>query len=516
MVHYHLRPGGIRRVIELAVPHLVRQSPQPITQITFAIGEAADRNWSDPFIRQLPGIRVKFFVERAFSYLSEQRVAPARITAQIRGALGKLFADADSADCLVWAHNLGVGRNLILARELAAACAKRDLPLVSHHHDWWFDNRWSRWPEMRNAGFRTLAAAAEAVFPTSGRVVHAAINQADAAVLQRHFGKRSVWLPNLTELSPPAPKPRVRAARNWLRQKLGGNGAPVWLFPCRTLRRKNIAEALLLTRWLRPEAWLVVTARASSAGEQPYFQALERAAQKQRWPLHLGILAGNESGKPSVGELLAASEAVLLTSVQEGFGLPYLEAAAAARPLIARRLSNIAPDLDQFGFRFPQSYGEILIAPDLFDWSAERARQNKWLQLWRAALPAIARRFVSPPPWLSVEDKSPVPFSRLTLTAQLQVLASPVTDSWAACAPLNPLLQTWRQRAAAGALRVSPWPRTARRWLGGTAYAERFFGALAAGEKSRRIISPADVQADFIETKLAAHNLYPLLWNTQT
>jgi hypothetical protein len=63
-----------------------------------------------------------------------------------------------------------------------------------------------------------------------------------------------------------------------------------------------------------------------------------------------------------VPELLAASEAVLLTSIQEGFGLPYVEAAAAGRPLIARHLPNIAPDLHKFGFRLPQAYDEILVA----------------------------------------------------------------------------------------------------------------------------------------------------------
>ena len=104
----------------------------------------------------------------------------------------------------------------------------------------------------------------------------------------------------------------------------------MWLLPCRLLRRKNIAEALLLTRWLRPEAWLVTTGGVSSAEEQAYADGLAAAAQTHGWRLRLGILHGDESQKPSVPELLAASEAVLLTSLQEGFGLPYLEAAAAS------------------------------------------------------------------------------------------------------------------------------------------------------------------------------------------
>ena len=303
IVHYHLRPGGIRRIIELATPHLVREAPRPITRVVLATGQCADRSWHEHFAQQLPGLPVEVFVAPSFNYLSEQRGSSERINARLRRALQKLFADSDSTNTLVWAHNLGVGRNLILSRELANACAQRDIQLLAHHHDWWFDNRWVRWPEMRRFGFRTLTASAKAVFPQHGISLHGAINHADASVLSRHFGKRSLWLPNLTEPAPPPPVARVRAAQRWLRNKLSHDGAPVWLLPCRTLRRKNIAEALLVKRWLRPEAWLVVTGAASSADEVPYFHALERAAHQHHWRLGLGVLAGDESRKPSVPEL---------------------------------------------------------------------------------------------------------------------------------------------------------------------------------------------------------------------
>lgn len=517
IIHYHLRPGGIRRVIELAVPHLVRRAPQPITQVILATGQCADDRWHQDFAKQLRGVAVKVHVEPSFNYLSEQRGSPKRIARQIQASLTKLLVDATAEECIVWAHNLGVGRNLLLSRELAASCAARDLPLVSHHHDWWFDNRWARWSEMRTLGFRDLGAAAEAVFPEQAGIRHAAINLADAKILKQYFGRHSVWLPNLTEPSAPPSAARTRAARRWLDQKIATPGSPVWLLPCRTLRRKNMAEALLLQRWLRPEAWLVVTGGASSASEKPYYQALEQGAKQHGWHLRLGVLAGNETNKPSVAELLAASEAVLLTSVQEGFGLPYLEAAAAQRPLIARRLPNIASDLDQFGFRFPQAYADILVAPGLFDWQGERERQTKLFRTWCAAMPALARNLVPTPALLAAKKPQPVPFSRLTLTAQLEVLARPAGESWAACAPLNPFLVLWRRRAAAGRLQVTSWPRSAKRWLGGTAYARNFFGALTAGSLLRPPqFSAKKVQSAFVKSRLAAHNLHPLLWSTNT
>jgi hypothetical protein len=110
-----------------------------------------------------------------------------------------------------------------------------------------------------------------------------------------------------------------------------------------------------------------------------------------------------------------------------------------------------------------------------------------------------------------------VPFSRLTLTAQLEVLAQPVEQSWELCLPLNPFLKRWRDRAAAGALESSPWPRGAERWLGGRAYARRFLALVPPLlSRSPRAGASQAAQAEFLRLKLRAQNVYPLLWNSRT
>jgi hypothetical protein len=283
------------------------------------------------------------------------------------------------------------------------------------------------------------------------------------------------------------------------------------------LRRKNLAEALLLTRWLRPEGWLVTTGAMSSSDERGYAAALGRAARQHGWRLRLGVLASAESAKPSVPELLAASEAILLTSLQEGFGLPSLEAAAAHRPLIARTLPAIAPDLARFGFRFPQSYDDIQIDVRLFDVDAERKRQaRRWLA-WRRELPKPCQSLAGRPSLLA-DDHVPraVPFSRLTLLAQLEVLAQPVGYSWKLCAPLNAFLRSWRKRAVAGTLVASRWPRSATQWLGGEAYG-RHVARLLSRTPRDSVTPEASLGAadEFIRAKLAGENQYPLLWTSE-
>ncbi len=517
IVHHHLRPGGVRRVIELATPSVARALQPAASAVVVATGAAPDETWREEFTRRLAPRPVTFVVEPALGYVAEQSAgAPVR-RRRLQRCFAALLQGATADDCVVWVHNPGLGRNLELNRTLAAACTAHGVPLVFHHHDWWFDNRWRRWPEMRRAGFRTLSAVATAILPAAPVVRHAAINQLDAGLLQAHFGPRAGWLPNPSDSAPrPAPA-RTRRARAWLAERLGDE-APVWIVPCRLLRRKNLAEALLLTRWLRPEAWLVTTGGLSSADEEPYARHLAAAASTAGWRLRLSVLANGEADKPSVPELLAASEAVLLTSIQEGFGLPYLEAAAAGRPLIARALPNIAPDLARFGFRFPQLYDEILIDPALLDGAAERARQLRRFAEWRRHLPGTCRPLAAPPALLDAAAwRQPVPFSRLTLAGQLEVLRRPEAETWARCAPLNPWRAGGRTRAARRPLGVAPGPRAAAHWLGGAAYVERF-QHLLAGRPAADLppaVAPA-AQAEFIRAKLHAGNLYPLAWSIRS
>ena len=223
------------------------------------------------------------------------------------------------------------------------------------------------------------------------------------------------------------------------------------------------------------------------------------------------MLDGDETLKPSVPELLAASEAILLTSLQEGFGLPYLEAIAAGRPLMARHLSNIAPDLKTFGFRLPKV-----------------TRTCGWTSCWtgtansdagapvcgvEAADSAHGLRLPGRPAMLAAGHRPlPVAFSRLTLTAQLEVLARPVEHSWERCAQINPFLKTWRPEppreqsrsfvaavggAVAGRKCLRPEvPRTRVVAL----------GRAAPPRNQRRRSGGVSGQ------KLRAENLYPLLW----
>ena len=515
IVHNHYRPGGVRRVIELAFPALLEAWETPVTRIVLVGGEPPDGAWLREFKARTGPARVVCATEPAAGYVSEQRLAPATIVRKLRRHLEAVLNSLAPGPCVIWAHNQCLGRNLLLTQAVLTAGPARGFPVVMHHHDWWFDNRWARWPEMLRCGFRTLHDVARTLFPDVPGVRHAAINQADASVLQRHLGADAAWIPNSVEPFPEVTPERRRRVRAWIRKNIAG-GDPVWLVPCRLIRRKNLAEALLLTRWLRPEAWLVTTGAVSSPAEEDYARRLREAAQEEGWRLRLSVLTGPGT-RPSVPELMASSEAVLLTSLQEGFGLPFIEASAAGRPLIARSLPNISPDLKAFGFRLPQIYDEVWVDPQLLDWDAERRRQLRLFRHWLAAMPASCRSRVPCPAMLATAaPPSAVALSRLTLTAQLEVLRQPRERSWTLCARWNPWLEVWRRRAGRGALQAARWPRGARHWLSESAYAGRLASLVATAATSPQHDRGPDCQQDLLNAKLSPENLYPLLWSSRS
>jgi hypothetical protein len=160
----------------------------------------------------------------------------------------------------------------------------------------------------------------------------------------------------------------------------------------------------------------------------------------------------------------------------------------------------------------------VQVDPALFDWRSERERQERLFREWKRLMPRAAAELAGRPALLAEGERpAPVPFSRLTLTAQLEVLAQPLEQSWERGAALNPFLATWRERAATGRLGISPWPPSATRWLGGRAYARRFLDLVPRlPSKAPPVGACKAAQAEFLRRKLRAENLYPLFWNFRT
>jgi glycosyltransferase involved in cell wall biosynthesis len=80
--------------------------------------------------------------------------------------------------------------------------------------------------------------------------------------------------------------------------------------------------------------------------------------------------------------MLAAADAIVSTSVAEGFGMVFLEAWLAGRPLVGRNLPEITADFVEQGIQFPWLYDELSIPKS---WLDEHGLRSEWTSAYRLA-----------------------------------------------------------------------------------------------------------------------------------
>ncbi|MCC6231655.1 MAG: hypothetical protein IT580_03380, partial [Verrucomicrobiales bacterium] len=158
--HHHYRPGGVRRVIELGLPGIVGRAGLSIDTVWLVGGEAPEAAWLERLQSALRPVQVEVRVDAALGYASEQRSRSPRATADVRRVVERLAQELSGREVVVWGHNPSLARNAPATRAWVRAGERYGWRLVFHHHDWWFDNRWQRWPELKRAGLGTLADAA--------------------------------------------------------------------------------------------------------------------------------------------------------------------------------------------------------------------------------------------------------------------------------------------------------------------------------------------------------------------
>lgn len=478
-------------MVEGALTSLAKLAGERLQKITLLSGSPAG---VQPSLPDLP-CETMFLSEPRCDYLCGQKKNSTAISVEIRSALQKAIAGSGGLRTLVWFHNPALARNPLLVREVSKFCKTNGYALVLHHHDFWCDGRWARWGDLLRSGCRTPAEAASNIFAEGSGAVQVCINSRD----RRRLGVPAKLLPN-----PVAEMRLAPSAKKWIAAKVPG-GAPLWIAPTRFLRRKNLAEAVLLARWLRPEAVLATTSAACSREEAVFARRIQQAARQGRWNVKFGLLDG--PGSPPVSSVLRAAEAVVLTSVQEGFGMAFTESAAAGAPLLGRALPSVMPDLRRMGFRFPHLYRAIWISPMLFDFSGENWRRRALFEKVRKSLPAPLRGRLEP---FELRAGERVDFARLTHAGQLEVLSCDPAAAWNCSKMLNPALRRIEEALRSGNL-VAPTPPPAVK-NSHREYAKKFLAiAEAAFKKSLRRFDAQAAQSRLLAGALGPESIFPIL-----
>lgn len=325
IIHYHLSPGGVTRVIETASGVLAGAGVRHVVltgENVAGLGYLAD-----------PG-----------DFTAEQ------LTTALRHAATKALGGPPD----VWHfHNHSLGKNRLFPHIVSRLAAENEA-LVLQIHDL---------AEHGRAGNHPLIAGIRDLYLFSPRVCYAFLNSRDL----RHFiaaglpPENATLLPNPIS-APPAP-PRF-------------GSSPALLFaPVRGIRRKNLGELVLLAALAPPGTRVAISRAPENPAALPVHDHWRDFSAEHGLPIGFDVV---DRYMPEPGAATGFDSWVnrashfVTTSVSEGFGMTFLESIALGKPLIGRNLPHLTADHAAHGIRAGRLYDAILIPLDWIDISLIR------------------------------------------------------------------------------------------------------------------------------------------------
>lgn len=340
IVHYHLRPGGVTRVIEHAVASLGAEAKVVVLSGEPYGGEA--------------DLRVRVVEGLGYGRDFDPATAKALAVGLEAAATEVLGGAPDLWHC----HNHSLGKNL-------------NFPLALYHllehgarvllqvHDFAEDGRPSLYAAQRTMAQHTEHSLGELLYPQAAGVHYAVLNNRDRGFLREagvpeerlHLLPNAVHLPPQPESVAPPPFPEAKQ---------------LYVYPTRGIRRKNLGELVLLAA-LAPEGTVLATTLGPANPEwRPYHERWEQCLARHRLPVRLAAV---EKGEADFAALMARADALLSTSIAEGFGLAFLEPWLLDKPLVGRDLPDITLDFRQEGLDLNHLYARLEVP---LEWVGER------------------------------------------------------------------------------------------------------------------------------------------------
>ncbi len=126
------------------------------------------------------------------------------------------------------------------------------------------------------------------------------------------------------------------------------------IYPVRAIRRKNLGEALLLSCFFDPVLRLAITQPPNSPVDMAAYRDWIKWSKQALLPVDFEV--GSTLDFPT---LIGGAESVITTSINEGFGLTFLEPWTAGKLLWGRRIPEICTDFENKGVRLDSLYERI-------------------------------------------------------------------------------------------------------------------------------------------------------------
>ena len=356
IVHYHLHPGGVTRVIRHAVEVLERSG----VRTAVLVGEPP----APGFASTASTASTQIGVVEGLGYFSRNggrggEALAGRLIAVATAALG-------SAPDLWHFHNHSLGKNPRVTEAVHELAAKGD-PLLLQIHDFAEDSRPEEYRLLRQFfGERGDRALERCAYPQAPRVHYAALNRRDRAFLARAGvdSRRLHLLPNAVDLSDEGRDDAEEYSASVAGERL-------LLYPIRAIRRKNLGEFLYWAALAEEGERFAVTLAPKNPRWKPTYARWVEFSRQRGLPVEFAV---GEAPDVSFPALVNAADRLVTTSVAEGFGMSFLEPWLFGRPVVGRNLPEITADFEEHGVDLSGLYERLDVPVEWVDETTLRAK----------------------------------------------------------------------------------------------------------------------------------------------
>ncbi|MGB0257236.1 MAG: hypothetical protein ACPGES_01175 [Coraliomargarita sp.] len=355
IVHYHLKRGGVTRVIESTLRGFSQLAEAP--KCIVLAGEVPDD----------VNFRAQAVEVQGLQYSNAQVSTPS--SQQLINALRKAAEQALGGPPDLWhIHNHSLGKNSSMPG-IISLLAEQGEALLLHMHDFAEDGR------PANYQLNQLDPDFSAkLYPSCPRVHYAVLNGRDEAIFQQCAVSRS----QLHQLANPVEGTAVVNAHNDSAEILEALEAKrLILYPVRAVRRKNFGELLLWSALADPGDVFATTLGPTNKDYQAAYNDWRQFAAKHKLPVHFSIGEDNEW---SFDAIMQAAHCICTTSIAEGFGLAFLEPALFGKAIVGRDLPQITADFKAHGVQLEHLYTHLGIPLDWIDLESLRSEIDRELR----------------------------------------------------------------------------------------------------------------------------------------
>lgn len=329
IVHYHLQPGGVTRIIEHTVAALAGSG----ISLVVLTGQEPGPDFPAAF-KVIPALQYE--AQRSTSTPVDLMETMKDAARESLGALPDLWH----------IHNHSLGKNTVLPRALHLL-AEEGHHLLLHIHDFAEDGRPANYhmmlEKMASGSKRTMSRL---LYPAADHVHYGVLNGRDFSFLQdagAHTGCLHL-LANPVQLHIDQQDTELSTTER------------LFLYPTRAIRRKNLGEFLLWSAVTGEGNLFATTLGPENPRERPRYEQWKRFAVELDLPVDFEL--ASRSGNSFTG-LLRQARGLVTTSVAEGFGLAFLEPWLIGRPVCGRDLPEITNEFRDQGILLPHLYRRL-------------------------------------------------------------------------------------------------------------------------------------------------------------